>query len=166
MVNLCALTILGERWEVKIADLKEDSWFEGNNADGKCSVYGRRITLVNSRTDTRIKRAEEEIPILMKSVLKHEVIHAFLSEAGLNQNAQSCFGPWAENEEMVEFFAWNWEKIDKNIDFALGHLQDWLDADECLETYEKGEDVPVCDSEGFRQYMRGRAVREDGSTQT
>jgi hypothetical protein len=45
-----------------------------------------------------------------KEVLRHEIIHAFLYESGLD----ACAGPaesWASNEEMVDWFAIQSPKI-------------------------------------------------------
>ena len=45
-----------------------------------------------------------------KEVLRHEIIHAFLYESGLD----ACSGPaenWASNEEMVDWFAIQSPKI-------------------------------------------------------
>ena len=45
-----------------------------------------------------------------KSVLRHEIIHAFLDECGLMSSSE-----WARNEEMVDWFALQWHKINKVI---------------------------------------------------
>ena len=37
-------------------------------------------------------------------VLRHEILHAFLYESGLRENSKGCLA-WAENEEMVDWFA-------------------------------------------------------------
>ena len=41
----------------------------------------------------------------MKATLRHEIIHAFLFESGLQTCAFTIEGPWAENEEMIDWFA-------------------------------------------------------------
>lgn len=38
--------------------------------------------------------------------MRHELIHAFLGESGLRSDSE-----WAENEEMVDYFAIQFEKI-------------------------------------------------------
>lgn len=47
-----------------------------------------------------------------KQNLRHEIVHAFLSESGLGWNAKNseC---WAKNEEMVDWFAIQGPKIYK-----------------------------------------------------
>lgn len=37
-------------------------------------------------------------------VIRHEIIHAFLYESGLRENSNKIYA-WAENEEMVDWFA-------------------------------------------------------------
>lgn len=45
-------------------------------------------------------------------ILRHEIIHAFLYESGLNENSRIS-SRWAENEEMVDWFAIQSPKIFK-----------------------------------------------------
>lgn len=47
-----------------------------------------------------------------KEVLRHEIIHAFLHESGLDVSSASCES-WANNEEMVDWFAMQSPKIFK-----------------------------------------------------
>ncbi|MCC0752617.1 hypothetical protein KGF47_18015 [Clostridioides sp. ZZV13-5731] len=48
----------------------------------------------------------EDLNFYEKQVLRHEVIHAFLSESGLKSNSD-----WARNEEMVDYFAIQFPKM-------------------------------------------------------
>lgn len=47
-----------------------------------------------------------------KKVVRHEIIHAFLYESGLRENSFEV-SAWAENEEMVDWFAIQSPKIFK-----------------------------------------------------
>ena len=47
---------------------------------------------------------------MQKHVLRHELIHAFLFESGLDQNSNLCES-WAINEEMVDWMAIQMPKI-------------------------------------------------------
>jgi hypothetical protein len=47
----------------------------------------------------------------MKRTLRHEIIHAFLCESGLAANSVVFSDGWACNEEMVDWFAMQGEKI-------------------------------------------------------
>lgn len=58
------------------------------------------------------ERSLEDLERYQKEVLRHEIIHAFLYESGLD----ACSGPsenWASNEEMVDWFAIQSPKIFK-----------------------------------------------------
>lgn len=46
-----------------------------------------------------------------KQTLRHEIVHAFLSESGLSHNSACAEMPWAKNEEMVDWIAIQGEKI-------------------------------------------------------
>lgn len=45
-------------------------------------------------------------------VMRHEILHAFLYESGLRENSNSTIA-WAENEEMIDWFAIQIPKIVK-----------------------------------------------------
>lgn len=55
--------------------------------------------------------------------MRHEVIHAFLDQSGLGGNSMPT-DAWACNEEMVDWFAIQWPKIQLVID----NLSVWLSA--------------------------------------
>ena len=46
-----------------------------------------------------------------RNTLRHEIIHAFLYESGLWANSTQDVGPWAMNEEMIDWLAIQWPKI-------------------------------------------------------
>lgn len=137
MERVCNVSILGSGWDLFVCDFNEDPWFEKNDADGKCTPAIRWIKLVNQRTDKRIEyESEEEMLSYMRNTLKHELVHAFLSEAGLDHNSNHFEGAWAVNEEMVEFFAVQLEKIHRAVDEAWGFLREKL-----AEPREEGRSV-------------------------
>lgn len=66
-------------------------------------------------TTTESKKTRE---LMKKAALRHEIIHAFLYESGLNENSEPCEA-WGTNEEMVEWLAVQGPKI----------YQAWKEAD-------------------------------------
>lgn len=54
----------------------------------------------------------------MTKNMRHEVIHAFLYESGLAENSD-----WAQNEEMIDFFAMQFPKIVKAMSGELASVQ-------------------------------------------
>ena len=51
-----------------------------------------------------------DLAAYQRKVIRHEIIHAFLYESGLWQSSFNCKA-WAQNEEMVEWFAIQSPKI-------------------------------------------------------
>lgn len=78
---------------------------------GQCHVYTKRILV-----DTFCEECtEEEIEARTKEVVAHEVLHAYLNEAGVN-----C----GNGEEAVcDFFMKNWVKINNTILDILDKFQ-------------------------------------------
>ncbi|WP_394967432.1 hypothetical protein [Candidatus Allofournierella merdipullorum] len=48
-----------------------------------------------------------------RKIIRHEIIHAFLFESGLAENSD-----WAQIEEMVDFFAIQFPKLQKAFEEA------------------------------------------------
>jgi hypothetical protein len=48
----------------------------------------------------------------MRRVVRHEIVHAFLMESGLDESSNPA-DAWATNEEMVDWFARQGPKIYK-----------------------------------------------------
>ena len=104
------VNVLGARYE--IIRLPYDKM--ENGAGGFCDPDLRTIEILKLDTieewkhESQAKRTERE-----KVFLRHEIVHAFLNESGLRDNG-ACFDlSWAKNEEMVDWFAIQGEKIYK-----------------------------------------------------
>lgn len=128
--DICMVSILGSVWTVRMYDLDDIPWFRKHDAAGRSVSAIRMIDFVNPDTDDRQEfESDVEKVESVRIILKHEVIHSFLSEAGLDKNGLVCDCSWPVNEEMVEFFAVQWEKIssaisyviDKAVEFLLGN---------------------------------------------
>lgn len=104
--------ILGTDYKVISRNYKEDPLFEKKSIDGYCDDVAKEIVLCNIST---YPGYEDESPdyckIVERQVLRHEVIHAFLSESGLEHSSLQYSGGWAKNEEMVDYFALQMPKI-------------------------------------------------------
>ena len=105
------VTILGATYQIKEVDwaadelLKACGWAGYCNETSKLIVYARPSTLPDKEMMTA-----DELALELKQTLRHEIIHAFLSESGLS----GCSSPaevWATNEEMVDYFAIQLPKI-------------------------------------------------------
>ena len=83
-----------------------------DNADGLCNRYNKEIFVKRCQDKDMTKEGKERCE---KTTLRHELFHAYLSESGLSANASHCYTSWAENEEMVEWFAIQAPKIFKTF---------------------------------------------------
>lgn len=90
--------ILGTEYKILELSEGEDDTLKDKELDGYFDGTTKRIVL---RTDYDISPgAVGDIIGLKRKVLRHELIHAYLYESGLSYQ---CY--WAENEEMVDWFA-------------------------------------------------------------
>ena len=100
------VNILGVPYTIKV--IKEDD-FKLKGADGFADKTVKELCVVdfkyNSIKDVR------DLECYQKTVLRHEIIHAFLFESGLAGSCNVWDGSWAENEEMVDWIAMQLPKI-------------------------------------------------------
>lgn len=104
------INVLGTDYTITYKDDEEvcaDMGVELGYCGGYCSSTARKIVIANLNL---CKDSEAEKDILKKTNLRHEIVHAFLNESGLQSNANEveC---WAKNEEMVDWFAIQGPKI-------------------------------------------------------
>lgn len=102
------IDVLGTKYTIK-TKMPVDGTL-GDSA-GSCDAYAKSI-VINEAVLCLDKIAEKDLTdnlsAFMRKVLRHEIIHAFLSESGLRDNSD-----WACNEEMVDWFAIMMPKINK-----------------------------------------------------
>ena len=84
------------------------------DANGLCEYYSKKIVIDDMKSIKNEIMTFENLKEFESKVMRHEVIHAFLAESGLRSNSD-----WAENEEMVDFFAIQFHKI-KDVFEKLG----------------------------------------------
>ena len=108
------INILGTFYTVIVKKYDEDEAFEKESCDGYCDGYAKEIVVCDLHTYKGWESAPERSIIqAQKSTLRHEIVHAFFNESGLEQNANSVEGSWARNEEMIDWIAIQGEKIYK-----------------------------------------------------
>lgn len=102
------VNILGTKYDIKYAKASEDRNI-GNGGDAYCDWTGKKIVLQDPEdADGNLA----DMDAYWRKTLRHEIIHAFLFESGLAQNSFQT-DAWAQNEEMVDWFAFNAPKIYK-----------------------------------------------------
>lgn len=106
------ISVLGTVYTISKVKDGEDAYITENNLGGYCDSIQHVIVLLDYNT---LKSWDSETDLKKRTVekqnLRHEVIHAFLNESGLKWNSLRSPGAWAQNEEMVDWFALQFPKI-------------------------------------------------------
>nr|DAL42802.1 MAG TPA_asm: Protein of unknown function (DUF1570) [Caudoviricetes sp.] len=104
------VNILGSEWNVKFGSEKE--YPNLTNVDGYTDLSIREIVVDDMEASQGQIGTKADLESYQKQVVRHEIIHAFLLESGLDSNSNSA-DSWAVNEEMVDWFAIQSPKIFK-----------------------------------------------------
>ena len=104
--DLTEIRILGVKYKILYCENASlDSEFSSNSNTGAyIDHYKKNIV---------IKKESDNFKYFLRSTILHEVIHGFLFESGLGEVS---INDWAENEEMVDWLALQFEKIRKVVD--------------------------------------------------
>lgn len=102
--------ILGTRYTIEIHDADEDECLKENSLDGYCS-YLRKLIVLADFKKLYPKWTDDEREVYQKHILRHELIHGFFNESGLQECSCRINGSWADNEEMVDWIAIQFPKM-------------------------------------------------------
>lgn len=102
------ISVLGTEYDLLVKTEAEDKRLKGY--DGYCDT-SIRVCVVDAMNSDDID-AKADLPSYQKKVKRHELIHAFLYESGLDTNS------WAGNEEMVDWIAMQFEKLHRAFEAA------------------------------------------------
>jgi hypothetical protein len=106
------INILGTDYNIEIHKMSEDEALKKNSWAGYCSRDLKLIVVADFDEKEFFNfESDKEKDITLKDILRHEIIHAFLNESGLCDNAYRPTGSWANNEEMVDWIAIQSPKI-------------------------------------------------------
>lgn len=102
------VNILGTEYDVKLLDDRDET-MKAMSCDGytDCSVKKIRVLDVTKNTDLSQQEDREKYQNL---ILRHELIHAFLYESGIDFKMQF------HNEKMVDWLAMQFPKISEVFD--------------------------------------------------
>lgn len=104
----CKINILGSEWDVKLGS--EEQYPNLKNMDGYCDQSTREIIVDDMEKLREQLGAKADLPSYRKQVTRHEIIHAFLFESGLDVSSVKVES-WATNEEMVDWIAIQMPKL-------------------------------------------------------
>ena len=114
MKEITKVDILGTTYTIYKCENCQDNNTLPNYEAGECRTISNEIYLADLTDQQRFNTLNpNEIGGLEREILRHEIIHAFLSESGLRWNSNNSTNGWAENEEMVDWFAIQSPKIFK-----------------------------------------------------
>ena len=100
-----ALEILGATWTIVERSQNDDDLLV--YGDGYCDWSARTIVIEREKGGNLA-----DMERYIRKVKRHEIVHAFLYECGLAESTLPA-GAWAQNEEMVDWFARMGERIYK-----------------------------------------------------
>jgi hypothetical protein len=105
------IDVLGTKYTIIRVKSGQDEYMDKMHFGGYCDGNQKRIVLLDLKTVPEWKEeSEASITRQEKETMRHELIHAFLNESGLEWNSHSC-DAWAKNEEMVDWFAIQMPKL-------------------------------------------------------
>ena len=108
------VNILGTPYEIIVKKYNEEECFERRSIAGYCNGLTKEIVLCDMHTYKGWEHEDENtIQACTKENLRHEIVHAFFNESGLQECCCAVDGSWARNEEMVDWIATQGIKIYK-----------------------------------------------------
>ena len=114
MIKNGIVNILGTDYSIKVIEPTED--MNKNNWVGLCSSLKKEILI--SDLSNRSDLDSIQVNLYQKETLRHEIIHAFYNESGLQDSCLAFDGSWAKNEEMVDWLAIQIPKIFEAMKFV------------------------------------------------
>lgn len=96
------VNVLGTEYEIFLCSNDVDPKLD--NHDGYCDTSVRKIVV--DAMNKRDKDSKADLDAYRKSVIRHELLHAFLYESGLDAEIY-----WAKSEEMVDWLAIQFPKL-------------------------------------------------------
>ena len=99
--------ILGTQYNIKLISEADDPMLKTLEGYTDPTVHKIVVKLIEKQDNT-----SQNVADYAKNIMRHELIHAFLFESGLGDcaNEIDC---WAQNEEMIDWFAYQSPKIFK-----------------------------------------------------
>ncbi|MCZ9313169.1 MAG: hypothetical protein O0V67_07305 [Methanocorpusculum sp.] len=92
--------VLGTKYEIIESDRISDNNLDNN--DGYCDFSTKKIVI---DTFKNTPGSMEDLEKYRRQVIRHELIHAFLFESGLDASS------WGKNEEIVDWIAIQFLKL-------------------------------------------------------
>lgn len=98
------VNVLGTKYKI-IKGVKEEDNPKIRGCDGFCDFSTKQIMIAEMVEDDRTMA---DLKVYEERTIRHELVHAFLFESGLDHNAE-----WPRNEEIVDWIAIQFTKMSK-----------------------------------------------------
>ena len=98
--------ILDTEYTIQLLHEEDDPKLK--ECDGYMDFTSKKIIVCGQRSDDKMQ--VENPKIVIEKVMRHEMVHAFLSESGLGVNS------WADNEEIIDWIAMQFPKMREVFD--------------------------------------------------
>lgn len=98
------INILGATYTLTITSESQDVRLK--DKEGICDETVKELLVDNYAGSEDDPTCKKNLAVQIRKNKRHEIIHAFLFESGLAENSS-----WAQNEEMVDFFAIQFPKL-------------------------------------------------------
>lgn len=106
------VNILGTEYTLEIKQKADDKYLKDGSRDGYCDKTSRKIVVRSEDEESEL----DEYEVYLKSIIRHEIVHAFLFESGLHENF--CHPPFGHEETMVDWIAVQFPKMQKAFEEA------------------------------------------------
>lgn len=104
MMESRKINILGTEYTLTVCSEADEPRLTG--VSGCCDETAKELFVETFDEYKEDQSSKKNLVALPRKVMRHEIIHAFLFESGLAENS-----PWAQNEEMIDFFAIQFPKM-------------------------------------------------------
>lgn len=92
------VNVLGTEYKLLVCSEDEEPRLSGY--DGLCDETVKELLVESYSKGQGDPTCKANLSVQTNKVKRHEIIHAFLFESGLAENSE-----WAQNEEIVDYFA-------------------------------------------------------------
>lgn len=111
--GIMKINVLGTDYNINRCSYKDLDIFEKKGIDGYCDSITKEIVICNMSTHPDFEdETEDYCRLIEKQILRHEIVHAFFNESGLQDSSGIITNQgWSKNEEMVDWIALQFPKM-------------------------------------------------------
>ena len=108
----CKVSILGTEYAIQKKGFLDEPAFEERRISGYCDRFQKMIIYCNLDTDKSWEKEPEKAKReAEKTIVRHEITHAFLFESGIAESAHITECGWGTDEEIVDWVSSQLSKI-------------------------------------------------------